>query len=118
MSGSPYLQIPVKFAISSFLFRGFAYPQVRLQPRQRVRAGNKTIAEHQSFAIPVNLVEPADMVNKAEAAHLRPYCFQSTMADAFRLVAGAVKIPKGPGLGIEMDETKVAARVEQSKVVV
>ena len=42
----------------------------------------------------------------------------SVITEPFTPVDGAVKIPKGPGLGIEVDEAKVAALVEQSNVTV
>lgn len=38
----------------------------------------------------------------------------SVITDAFKPVNGAVKIPKGPGLGIQVDESKVVELVEQS----
>ena len=39
----------------------------------------------------------------------------SVIAEPFKPVNGAVRIPKGPGLGIEVDEDKVAALVDRSK---
>jgi L-alanine-DL-glutamate epimerase-like enolase superfamily enzyme len=39
----------------------------------------------------------------------------SVITEPFKPVEGTVRIPKGPGLGIEVDEKKVAALVEQSK---
>ena len=40
----------------------------------------------------------------------------SVIAEPFVPEAGRVRIPKGPGLGIEVDEEKVKALVEESKV--
>lgn len=39
----------------------------------------------------------------------------SVITEPFTPVDGAVKIPKGPGLGIQVDESKVTELVEQSK---
>lgn len=39
----------------------------------------------------------------------------SVITEPFKPVDGAVKIPKGPGLGIQVDESAVMALVEQSK---
>lgn len=39
----------------------------------------------------------------------------SVIAEPFAPMGGKVRIPKGPGLGIEVDEAKVRALVEQSK---
>lgn len=42
----------------------------------------------------------------------------SVITEPFKPVDGAVKIPKGPGLGIEVDESAIRALVEQSKAAV
>ncbi len=39
----------------------------------------------------------------------------SVITEPFKPVGGTVKIPKGPGLGIEVDEDKVAALAERSR---
>lgn len=42
----------------------------------------------------------------------------SVITEPFKPVDGAVRIPKGPGLGIQVDESAVRAMVEQSKTAV
>ena len=39
----------------------------------------------------------------------------SILTEPFVPVAGKVRVPKGPGLGVEVDEAKLAALVEQSR---
>lgn len=39
----------------------------------------------------------------------------SVIKEPFEAKSGKVRIPKGPGLGIEVDEAKVAELVEQTK---